>query len=90
MGYFSPSFLFKEDILPKSKQVRRRWSREDKLAIISEIGVDGATVLDVSRRHKMDCYLLKRNRPVRAPEIFLDRPLLTKVSSSMARVQRGG
>ncbi len=40
--------------------MRRRWSREDKLAIISEIGVDGSTVLDVSRRHDMDRHLLKR------------------------------
>lgn len=46
--------------MSKVKQVRRRWSREDKLAIISEIGVDGATVLDVSRRHDMDRHLLKR------------------------------
>ncbi len=30
---------------------RRRWSREDKLRILSEVGVDGASVSDVARRH---------------------------------------
>lgn len=30
---------------------RRRWTREEKLAILSEIGVDGASVSEVARRH---------------------------------------
>lgn len=30
---------------------RRRWSIEQKLQILSEVGVDGATVADVARRH---------------------------------------
>ncbi len=30
---------------------RRRWSREDKLRIQSEVGVEGASVSDVARRH---------------------------------------
>jgi transposase len=30
---------------------RRRWSREDKLRILSEVGVEGASVSDVARRH---------------------------------------
>ena len=30
---------------------RRRWTRERKLAVLSEIGVDGASVSDVARRH---------------------------------------
>ncbi len=30
---------------------RRRWSREDKLKILSEVGVEGASVSDVARRH---------------------------------------
>ncbi len=30
---------------------RRRWSREDKLRILSEVGVDGTSVSDVARRH---------------------------------------
>ena len=30
---------------------RRRWSREDKLRILSEVGVEGASVAEVARRH---------------------------------------
>ncbi|GLS30849.1 transposase [Neomesorhizobium albiziae] len=30
---------------------RRRWSVERKLEILSEVGMDGATVSDVARRH---------------------------------------
>ena len=32
---------------------RRRWTVEDKLAILSEVGVDGWTVADVARRHDL-------------------------------------
>ncbi|WP_161831172.1 transposase [Pseudovibrio sp. POLY-S9] len=46
--------------MSKVKQVRRKWTREEKLAIVSEVGVDGASVLDVSRQHNIDRYLLKR------------------------------
>ncbi|ANY83205.1 hypothetical protein BB934_28050 (plasmid) [Microvirga ossetica] len=30
---------------------RRRWSTEEKSQILSEVGVEGATVSDVARRH---------------------------------------
>lgn len=30
---------------------RRRWSVERKLDVLAEVGVDGATVADVARRH---------------------------------------
>ena len=30
---------------------RRRWTDEEKLAVVSEVGVDGATVSDVARGH---------------------------------------
>ncbi|WP_374765246.1 IS66-like element accessory protein TnpA [Yunchengibacter salinarum] len=30
---------------------RRRWCDDDKLAIVSSVGVDGATVTQVARRH---------------------------------------
>jgi len=30
---------------------RRRWSEEHKLSILMEVGVDGATVAEVARRH---------------------------------------
>jgi transposase len=32
---------------------RRRWSDDQKLAILHEVGVDGATVADVARRHEL-------------------------------------
>lgn len=32
---------------------RRRWSDEQKLSILSEVGVDGASVSDVARRHNL-------------------------------------
>jgi transposase len=32
-------------------QRRRRWGDEQKLAILAEVGVQGATVADVARRH---------------------------------------
>lgn len=30
---------------------RRRWNDDDKLAIVASVGVDGATVTHVARRH---------------------------------------
>ncbi|TVQ56808.1 MAG: IS66 family insertion sequence hypothetical protein [Rhodobacteraceae bacterium] len=32
---------------------RRRWTVEDKLAILGEVGLDGWTVADVARRHDL-------------------------------------
>lgn len=32
---------------------RRRWPDEQKLSILSEVGVDGASVSDVARRHDL-------------------------------------
>ncbi len=33
------------------RERRRRWTREQKWAVLNEIGVDGASVSDVARRH---------------------------------------
>ncbi|WP_205836065.1 transposase, partial [Asaia bogorensis] len=30
---------------------RRRWTDEQKLRILAEVGIDGASVADVARRH---------------------------------------
>ncbi|NPC89880.1 transposase [Gluconacetobacter entanii] len=44
---------------------RRRWSDERKLAILAEVGVDGASVSDVARRDVPPfLYPLKRRVPV--------------------------
>lgn len=32
---------------------RRRWGDDDKLAIVSSVGVDGATVTQVAQRHEI-------------------------------------
>lgn len=32
---------------------RRRWSEEQKLTIVMEVGIDGATVAEVARRHDL-------------------------------------
>jgi transposase len=32
---------------------RRRWSDDQKLAILKEVGLEGATVADVARRHQL-------------------------------------
>ncbi|MDF3626257.1 IS66-like element accessory protein TnpA [Brytella acorum] len=32
---------------------RRRWSDKQKMRVLSEVGVDGATVSDVARRHDL-------------------------------------
>ncbi len=32
---------------------RRRWSDEDKIAIVGSVGVDGATVTQVAQRHEV-------------------------------------
>ena len=32
---------------------RRRWSDEQKLSILEEVGVDGATVAEIARRHDL-------------------------------------
>ena len=42
--------MMRQEILT-SVERRRRWSREDKLRILSEVGVAGASVSDVARRH---------------------------------------
>lgn len=33
---------------------RRRWSDEQKLAIVSEVGMNGARVADIARRHDVN------------------------------------
>jgi transposase len=42
--------MMRQEILTGMER-RRRWSTEEKLQILSEVGVEGATVSDVARRH---------------------------------------
>ena len=39
------------DVLGRER--RRRWRDEEKLAIVLEVGVDGATVTSVAQRHEI-------------------------------------
>lgn len=49
---------------------RRRWSIEQKLQILSEVGVDGATVADVARRHDVTRqHLYQWRREMRKPPV---------------------
>ena len=59
---------------------RRRWSTEEKLSIVSSVGVDGATVTQVAQRHEITRqqiyawrHLLKRKGlwPVEGGPVFL-------------------
>lgn len=34
---------------------RRRWSDDQKLSMLAEVGVDGATVAEIARRHELTC-----------------------------------
>lgn len=46
---------------------RRRWRVEEKLAIVSSVGVDGATVTEVSLRHdvsRQQIYSKRQAAPV--------------------------
>jgi transposase len=42
--------MMRQEILA-GRERRRRWSTEEKLRVLSEVGVDGATVSDVARQH---------------------------------------
>jgi transposase-like protein len=58
---------------------RRRWPDEQKLSVLSEVGVDGASVAEVARRHDITRqHLYQRRREMRrkceassAPAAFL-------------------
>jgi len=58
---------------------RRRWRREEKLRVLAELEVPGASVADVARRHDISRSLLwgwqrqarRRLRPVEAATQFL-------------------
>ncbi len=48
----STAWLMRQEILGVER--RRRWTDDEKLAGVSEIGINGATVADVARGHT-DC-----------------------------------
>lgn len=43
---------------------RRRWSDEQKLRLLMEVGLRGATLTDVARRHSVSRSQLYGNRPI--------------------------
>lgn len=53
---------------------RRRWTDEEKLAVVSEVGVNGATVADVARGHDIARqHIYQWRRELRAKGLWNDR-----------------
>jgi transposase len=66
---------------------RRRWSDEEKLRILMEVGLRGVTLTDVARRHSVSrsqLYTwrreLKRHGAMRPPEAAEGRPVFVPVA----------
>jgi transposase len=66
---------------------RRRWSDEEKLRILMEVGLRGATLTDVARRHSVSrsqLYTwrreLKRHGAMRPPGVEESRPVFVPVA----------
>ncbi|MEM7500372.1 MAG: transposase [Pseudomonadota bacterium] len=66
---------------------RRRWSDEEKLRILMEVGLRGSTLTDVARRHSVSrsqLYAwrreLKRHGAMRPPEVVEGRPVFVPVA----------
>ncbi len=41
------------------KKPRRTWTRDEKVAIVGEIGIDGRSLFDIAQKHRVDRALLK-------------------------------
>jgi transposase len=53
---------------------RRRWTDDEKLAVVSEVGVNGATVADVARGHDITRqHIYQWRRELRAKGMWNDR-----------------
>jgi len=53
---------------------RRRWTDDEKLAVVSEVGVNGATVADVARGHDVTRqHIYQWRRELRAKGMWNDR-----------------
>lgn len=63
---------------------RRRWSQEDKLRILNEVGVEGASVSDVARRHDVTRqHLYQWRRELRRKHrTAVEHPTLVRVEVS--------
>ena len=79
---------------------RRRWTREEKLAVLSEIGVDGSSVSEVARRHdvpRQSLYQWRRDVQRKAlseslgvtfiPVASMAEPLRTTPTGSMSAIE---
>lgn len=53
---------------------RRRWTDDEKLAVVSEVGINGATVADVARGHDVTRqHIYQWRRELRAKGMWNDR-----------------
>lgn len=66
---------------------RRRWTEEQKLLIVSEVGVNGARVADVARRHGLERQQLYqwRRELVRKGLISIEPTVFLPVTSEATR-----
>ena len=79
--------MMRQEILTGVER-RRRWSRKDKLRILSEVGVEGASVSDVARRHdvtRQHLYQWRRELRRKQPTM-MGHASLVRVDSSARRV----
>ena len=75
---------------------RRRWSDEEKLRILMEVGLRGATLTGVARRHSVSrsqLYAwrreLKRHGALRPPEAVEGRPVFVPVTPPLLPAPAG-
>ena len=76
---------------------RRRWSDEQKLRLLMEVGLWGATLTDVARRHSVSrsqLYAwrreLKRHGALRPPEAVDGRPMFVPVAPPLLPAPASG
>ena len=70
---------------------RRRWTDDAKLAVVSEVGVNGATVADVARGHDITRqHIYQWRRELRAKGLWNDREDIRFLRLPVADAPRPG